>query len=322
MVKLTVIVNSWDEPSSIGKAIKCIANPTYSSIPEDFELIQVSPDDATLNAGEKAANNLGLNKKYIQIRDPKKGKPFALNMALKQAKGEIIIMTDGDVYFGKDTVKALLEPFDNKEVGGVTGCEYSQDDRSTMMKYFGHLLASSGDHNRRLLTQTVKDKTYRISKGNIVPMSGRCYATRNFHLEIPQLALAEDGYMSAQIMIQGYKSAYQPLAVVFAKYPLTLKDFIKQKVRSLGGFPQLERLGIKTGSKSARKFTDELKYAWFPISYAKSMQELLWSLMLYPIRLWIWIKIIMEMGRMEERMKTQGWQRIQSTKEIDDQRET
>jgi cellulose synthase/poly-beta-1,6-N-acetylglucosamine synthase-like glycosyltransferase len=321
MAKFTIIVNSWDEPSSIGKAIECIANPEYSGIPKDFELIQVSPDDATLSAGQKAADKLNLNKKYIQIRDPKKGKPYALNMALKKASGEIIIMTDGDVYFGKDTVAALIEPFENPEIGGVTGCEYSQDDKSTMMKYFGHLLASSGDHNRKHLTEAIKNKRYRISKGNIVPMSGRCYATRNFHLEIPQLALAEDGYMSAQIMLKGFKSAYQPAATAFAKYPLTLRDSIKQKVRSLGGFPQLERLGIKTGSKSARKFTDELKYFWFPIRYATNVQEFLWSLMLYPIRLWTWIKIKLEMGKMEERMKTEGWQRIQSTKEVNDRRD-
>jgi cellulose synthase/poly-beta-1,6-N-acetylglucosamine synthase-like glycosyltransferase len=320
MKKLTVIINCWDEPSSIGRAIKCIADQEYSGIPTNFELIQVTPDEITLDAGQKVADELKLGNKYIQVRDPLKGKPYALNMALQHATGDIVIMTDGDVYFGKGSVAALLEPFENEEIGGVTGCEYSQDDKSTMMKYFGHLLASAADHNRRLLTQDVPNRTYRISKENIVPMSGRCYATRNFHIEIPASALAEDGYMSAQIMLKGYKSAYQPAATAFAKYPLTVKDFIKQKARSLGGFPQLERLGIKTGSKSARKFTDELKYAWFPIKYATNPQEFWWSLMLYPIRLWTWYKIKINMTKMENRMGKVGWERIQSTKEVKDRR--
>ena len=58
MKKLSVIINSWDEPSSIGKAIKCIADHLYSGIPEDFELIQISPDNETLIAGKKAADEL------------------------------------------------------------------------------------------------------------------------------------------------------------------------------------------------------------------------------------------------------------------------
>lgn len=321
MLKLTIIINSWDEPTSIGKAIKCIADQKYSGIIDSFELIQVSPDDGTLNAGQLVAQELKLGNKYIQIRDPKKGKPFALNLALKAAKGEIIMMTDGDVYWGENTVKALLEPFENAEIGGVTGCEYSQDDKSTMMKYFGHLLAAAADHNRKSLTMPVKDRSYRISKENIVPMSGRCYAIRNLGLEIPAIALAEDGYLSAQIILKGYKSAYQPEAKAYAKYPLTVKDFIKQKTRSLGGFPQLEKLGIKAGSKSARKFTDELKYIWFPISYAQSIKELFWSFMLYPIRLWTWVKIKKDMGKIEKRMGVVGWERVQSTKEVADRRE-
>jgi cellulose synthase/poly-beta-1,6-N-acetylglucosamine synthase-like glycosyltransferase len=320
MTKLTVIINSWDEPSTIGKAIKCIADPTYSGIPEDFELIQISPDDPTISAGQKVANELKLGNKFIALMDPKKGKPFALNMALQKASGEIVIMTDGDVYFGPNTVSALLEPFENEKIGGVTGCEYSQDDKSTMLKYFGHLLAAAADNNRRSLTNPIENKSYRISKENIVPMSGRCYATRNFHLEIPAEALAEDGYMSAQIMLKGYKSAYQPAATAYAKYPLTLKDFIKQKSRSLGGFPQLERLGIKTGSKSARKFTDELKYAFFVLLYPRSLKEFWWSILLFPIRLWTWYKIKTEMSKMESRMGKVGWERVQSTKDVNDRR--
>ena len=60
----------------------------------------------------KEANKNGLGKKkYSQIRDPRKGKPYALRMAFKKAKGDIFILTDGDTYFEKDAVKELLKPF-------------------------------------------------------------------------------------------------------------------------------------------------------------------------------------------------------------------
>lgn len=315
MAKTTVIINSWNEPTTIKDCIKCIADSKYSGIPSDFELLQVSPDTATLDAGKEMAQQLKLGSKFIQIQDPKKGKPFALNMALHQAKGDIIIMTDGDTYMGRNAIKELLRPFENKNVGAVTGCEYSKDDRSSMMKYFGHLLAAAADHNRKNLTTYDKQANYYISKDSVIPLSGRCYAIRNISINIPQIALAEDGYMAAIIFSKGFKLAYNPIATVFARYPLTLNDHIKQKIRSLGGYPQLKRLGLETGKKSSRKFTDELKYFWFPIAFAKNIKEFFWSLMLYPIRIWTWIKIKVEMGKLEKKMVEQGgWDRITSAR--------
>src|SRR5690242_7174252 len=105
---ISVIINGWNEPSSIGKAIKSIADQKYSGIPDEFEIIQVSPDQPTLDAGMQMAKELHLHGKFSQIKDPLRGKPYALKMALKQAKGDTLILTDGDVYFGKGSVKKIL----------------------------------------------------------------------------------------------------------------------------------------------------------------------------------------------------------------------
>ena len=114
---ISVIIASFKEPKTIGRCISSIVNRKYSGIPTSFEIIQVSPDEETLNAGKKEAKKYRLGKKYIQIKDPKKGKPYALRMAFKQAKGDIFILTDGDTYFEKDAIKKLLEPFEDKKVG-------------------------------------------------------------------------------------------------------------------------------------------------------------------------------------------------------------
>src|SRR5690554_3720495 len=105
---VSVLITSWKEPNTIAKAIRCIADSKYSGIPKDFQVIQVSPDKETLDAGLKEAKKLRLGNKFLQIKDPLKGKPFALNMAFKQVKGEICILTDGDVFFAKNAVKNLL----------------------------------------------------------------------------------------------------------------------------------------------------------------------------------------------------------------------
>jgi cellulose synthase/poly-beta-1,6-N-acetylglucosamine synthase-like glycosyltransferase len=128
---ISIIITSWKESKTIGKAIECIAKSTYSGIPKDFQIIQVSPDKETLDAGNLKAKELGIEKNYLQLKDPQKGKPIALNMALKMTKGEIILLTDGDVYWGENAVKEMIDAFQNKSIGGVTGRPVAVNNRNT-----------------------------------------------------------------------------------------------------------------------------------------------------------------------------------------------
>ena len=57
---ISVIIASFKEPKTIGRCISSIVNRKYSGIPTSFEIIQVSPDEETLNAGKKEAKNTDL----------------------------------------------------------------------------------------------------------------------------------------------------------------------------------------------------------------------------------------------------------------------
>ena len=311
---ISVIIASFREPKTIGRCISCIANKKYSSIPNDFEIIQVSPDSATLNAGRKEANKYKLGKRYVQIKDPRKGKPYALRMAFKKAKGDILILTDGDTYFDRNSVSKLLEPFENKKVGGVSGRPVSGDNRDNIFGYWGHLLSDSAHDRRTKTMKLVSGKDYYISKENFFPMSGYIMAVKNLDIKLPSNALSDDAYMSYYVRNLGMEIAYAPKAMCFVKYPRSLKDYMKQKVRSLGGFTQLKQMGIFKKDKQSRSFGIELRYAGFVLKYAKNFREFFWSLLLFPVRLLTWIKIFWERTILRKDMPKSGWERIESTK--------
>lgn len=311
---ISVIITSWKEPKTIGKCIECIADTKYSGIPKPFEILQLSPDKETLDEGLKIARKLGLSEtEYIQIQDPKKGKPFALKLAIKKAKGDILIFTDGDTYFEKDSVKYLLEPFENENVGGVSGRPVSSDSKDTMMGYWGHLLSDAA-HHRRVKTISNRQDNYYISDKTFFPMSGYIMATRNYNFDIPSNVLSDDAYISYFIRNLEKEIAYAQLAMSYVKYPTNLNDYYKQKVRSLGGFVQLKRLGIFKKDKQSRSFLIEIQYAFFVLSYAKNFREFVWSLLLFPIRLITWIRIFWERVILKKDMPESGWERIESTK--------
>ena len=161
---VSVIITSFKEPKTIGRCIAAIGNRKYSGIPIQFEIIQVSPDKETLDAGLREAKKYRLGKKFIQIKDPRKGKPYALKMAFKKAKGDILILTDGDTHFEKNAVKELLKPFEDSKVGGVGGRPVSKDKRDNMFGYWGHLLSDSA-HDKRINTaEKVKDAVLPITE--------------------------------------------------------------------------------------------------------------------------------------------------------------
>lgn len=311
---ISVIITSFKEHKTIGRCISCIAGRKYSGITSPFEIIQVSPDELTLKAGKKEAHKLGLNKKeYIQLKDPHKGKPYALKMAISKAKGDILILTDGDTFFGKDAVKELIRPFENETVGGVSGRPVSQDEKDNVFGYWGHLLSDSADH-RRKSTMIKKNTDYYVSSKKFFPMSGYIMAMRKMDINIPRNVLSDDAFISYSIRNEGFEIAYAPNARCFVKYPTNLNDYYKQKVRSLGGFKQLKEFGVMQRDRQSRSFLIELGYAFYVLRYAKSLKQFIWSLSLFPIRLLTWIKIFWERVILKRDMPKDGWKRIESTK--------
>ncbi|MBP5204406.1 glycosyltransferase [bacterium] len=313
---VTVIITSYKEPKTIGRCISCIANKKYSGLKGSFEIIQVSPDDATLNAGKREANKLHLGKKtFIQIRDPKRGKPYALNMALSKAHGDIIILTDGDTYFERDSVKEILLPFsNNKKIGGVSGRPVSGDLKDNKFGYWGNLLADAAHHRRSHAMNEVKDTNYYISDKTFFPMSGYIMAIRNMEINVPPEILSDDAYISYYIRNKNMEIAYTPKAICYVKYPTNLTDYLKQKVRSLGGYTQLKRIGIYKRDKQSRSFSIELKYTTFVLKYAENFKQFIWSLELFPVRLITWICIFWKRVILRQGNPKTGWERIESTK--------
>jgi cellulose synthase/poly-beta-1,6-N-acetylglucosamine synthase-like glycosyltransferase len=314
----SVLITAYKEQDTIGKCIKCIADADYSGIPEDFEILLACPDEETKNVAIKVIKELKIENKFKHIQDPKEGKPNALNMLMDEAKGDIWILTDGDVWFGERAVEHLLYEFtqrDNPLL--VTGRPVSADSKNTMMGYFGNLLADAAHHKRRFVFSEGKHgkSSVFLSKEPFFPVSGYIYAMTKTNERFPKDCLADDGYISYALYNKGVQLGYAEEAIAYVKYPKHLSDYFKQKRRSAGGYPQLWKYGIVKKDTVTRSAKKEIQYFWFPILYAKNPLQLFWSLMLYPIRFYQWAIIYWDQKIMKkDLMGKGGWERIETTK--------
>jgi len=291
---ISVIITTYNEPESLYRAVEAIFNENLS----DFEVLVVGPDIKT----EKVVKD--FQKKFSNIfylKDEAKGKPVALNLAFKKARGEILILTDGDVLIKKNSLKYLLEPFKDNKIGAVSGHPVSLNNRNNLFGYWSHFLTNAA-HQMRL-------------KSKIWPCSGYLYAIRHQLVQkIPEDIFSDDAYITEVIRNKGYKISYAPEAKVCVKYPTNFRDWLKQKVRSTGGYVQKLKIKNKKLKVKTRGICQEI-FGGLKLffTYPKNLEEFYWTILLYLARIYLWLLIFFKIKILRQEF-SKIWQRVESTK--------
>jgi cellulose synthase/poly-beta-1,6-N-acetylglucosamine synthase-like glycosyltransferase len=292
---ITFGIATWNEGGTIGKVLDIILNEKLS---QKFEIIVVAGGNSIPVVKNYAKKHKIIG--FLEEKD-KSGKPSALNKIFELAKGEFIILTDGDVFPKEGFTNALLNGFSNAKIGAVTGRPVSLNSRETMLGFWQHFLTDVGGHERRLMA----------NKSGVMLVSGYLYALRaGLIKDIPLDSLADDAVISYLLLQKGYLIGYAPDAVVEVKYPTTLKDWIKQKKRTIAGHHQTASW-FKT--KEWRSFSKEASGFFEGFRYAKSPKELLWFFALAFFRAYVWLLSFYELYILRKSFE-KIWRPVQTTK--------
>lgn len=292
---VSVLITAFREAETVGAAIGAFLN----QLPADGEVVVVCPDPETTAVVE------GYARRFPRVRhvaDPGRGKPAALNIGLAAVQGEIVVLSDGDVVVSSIALSSLLAHLSDREVGAVSGHPISISSRDTLLGYWSHLLTDSA-HQVRL---------ERDRAGRFLLCSGYLFALRRALIQqVPEDALAEDAVISHQIAQQGYRIRYSPQARVFVKYPTTYRDWLRQKVRSAGGYAQdyirQSPFQMRSAGLEAREGTR------LALRYPRNLREFVWTLLLFGARLHLWLLVWWQV-RLRRRPLGELWKRVETTK--------
>ncbi|MDO8555708.1 MAG: glycosyltransferase [Nanoarchaeota archaeon] len=288
---ISVIIAAFKEPLSISKAIQAFLDEKIKNL----EIIVVAPDDETLFAARKF-------RQVKIVRDLRKGKPAALNLAFQQVRksSKLLVLSDGDVVVEKGAVNRLVKHFRDPKVGAVSGHPYSLSSRASLLGYASHNFTDWWDWMRRKNTS------------GLLICSGYLFALRvGIIRRIPEDALSDDALMSYEVFKKGWKIMYEPAARVAVKYPDSFADWLKQKRRSAGGYLQTKK--YFSDLPETRSFFLEAWHAslWV-LRYPKSLKECCYTLVLFVLRVWLWLLIYYD--RLKKKDLLQVWQPVESTK--------
>ncbi|MCP4357142.1 MAG: glycosyltransferase [Chloroflexi bacterium] len=293
---ISVILTAFQEAHSIGQAIEAF----QKQLPPNGEILVVCPDEETTAVVHQYGSHFPAIR---HIPEPqKRGKPHALSLGIQAAQGDILVFSDGDVWVADNALPPLLKPFNDPQVAAVTGQPISISPRDTKLGYWSHLLVAGANRTR----------VDRDTAVEFLLCSGYLFAVRRPLMPpIPEDALAEDAVISHRIATQGYTIRYAPEAKVFVKYPATYSDWLRQKVRSAGGYAQNY---VRRSPYQMRSAKLEAQHGTiFALKFARSPRELWWTLQLFAARLHLWLLVFWQV-RVRKRPLTDLWQPVESSK--------
>jgi len=291
---ISIILTSYKEEKTIAKAIQSILD---NKLKIDYEILIVAPDKETLDVAQIFA---GKYSKIKVIKDKNKGKPAALNLAISYAKGEILVLTDGDVYVDKNSLNFLLELFKDKKIGAVSGHPISINSKENIFGYWAYVLTNIA--NERRLTAIENKKRFFCS--------GYLFAIRkNLFPKLPEELLSEDGFISHNVYENNFKIDYSENSKVYVKYPDNFSDWIKQKKRSAGGYNQIKNLI----GKEIRSFKSESLGGFALFKFVSNFHEFFWLTLLFFARIYLWLLIYVDIN-IKKKSQKEIWKRVESTK--------
>ncbi len=216
---VTVVIAARNEEASIGAKLDNLAALDYPADRLEILIASDGSDDAT-NAIVRAREHDRLHLLAL----PRVGKAAALNAAVAQARGEILVFSDANSMFAPDAIRRLVEPFADSEVGGVAG-----DQRYAADGDGGEAAVAGGERSYWSLDRALKVAESR--GGHVISATGAIYAVRrSLFREVPA-AVTDDFATSTGVIAQGRRLVFAPDAVAYEAVGATAEAEFSRKVR-------------------------------------------------------------------------------------------
>jgi cellulose synthase/poly-beta-1,6-N-acetylglucosamine synthase-like glycosyltransferase/peptidoglycan/xylan/chitin deacetylase (PgdA/CDA1 family) len=216
---VSVVVPAYNEEVGIAATVTTLLNTDY---PGTVEVIVV--DDGSSDGTAAIVESLGLPGLHL-LRKPNGGKPSALNAGMAAARSEILVLVDGDTVFQRDTLRHLIAPFADPEVGAVSG-NTKVANRGGLLGRWQHIEYVIGFNlDRRMFDllrcmPTVPGAIGAFRRSVLAEVGG-----------VPGDTLAEDTDLTMAICRTGRRVVYEEKALAWTEAPSSLRQLWRQRYR-------------------------------------------------------------------------------------------
>lgn len=208
--KISLILSVYNEEKVIDAKIDNFIDLEYPTDRIEFLIVSDGSNDQT----DQLVTN--RQQKAIQlIRQGREGKTAALNRAVEQSNGDILVFTDANTFFAPDAILKLVAPFNDSSVGLVSGLVLP-------------LGSESGEGLFGRFETYLKGRESAL--GLIAGADGAIYALRRCLYNPLAPRIINDFIHPMQSVIAGYRSVLAQDAIAYEESEDDLdREFFRQK---------------------------------------------------------------------------------------------
>jgi peptidoglycan/xylan/chitin deacetylase (PgdA/CDA1 family)/spore germination protein YaaH/GT2 family glycosyltransferase len=217
---VSVIIPAYNEERVIAASVARVLASDYPAL----EVIVA--DDGSNDATSPIVSARFANDPRVRLLTLRNGgKASALNRALKEATGEIVIALDADTQFEPETIRRLVRWFADPRIGAVAGDARVGNRVNLVTRWQAIEYITAQNLERRALAG--------FDAMTVVP--GAVGAWRRAALDsvggYPEDTLAEDQDLTIAIQRAGWRVTYDPRAVAWTEAPETFGALARQRFR-------------------------------------------------------------------------------------------
>jgi cellulose synthase/poly-beta-1,6-N-acetylglucosamine synthase-like glycosyltransferase len=214
---VSLVMAVHNEEDDLPAKLKNLLSMEYSA--EKLEIV-IASDGSTDHTNSILQS---INRSHIHILLlPRVGKARALNAAVEQAHGEILVFSDANSMYAPDAIQALVKPFADPRIGSVAGNQRYLASRPNNLSQTGE--KSYWNFDRAL-------KEYESRAGSVVSATGSIYALRRGLFQPIIEGVTDDFYTSTAAIAQGFRMVFEPEAVSYEPVTADAEREFKRKVR-------------------------------------------------------------------------------------------
>ena len=219
--KVTLLIAAYNEQDVIASKLENTLDLDY---PVEKLQIIVAADGSDDRTAEivKSFEPRGVELSYQPERS---GKMAAINRAIPRVHHEIVLFSDANNLYSKDTLRELVKPFSDPKVGAVSGSKNIIGSGDALTK---------ADSLYWRYESYIKVQETRL--GSCTGVSGEILAIRySLYQPPPDRAINDDFFIALGILRQGYRLIYAPKARSFERSSLTEQDEALRRSRIVAG---------------------------------------------------------------------------------------
>ncbi len=214
---VTILIAAYNEEESINATLENKLTLNYPK--EKMEIIVIS--DGSTDKTDEIVESYAPDGVSLLKQSPRAGKTSALNMAVIEAKGEIIVFSDANSLYDKDAVRTLVQNFADPSVGYVTG----------KMVYMNPDGSMVGDGCTAYMKYENLLREFENKLGSVVGVDGGIDAIRKSLYQPMKVDQLPDFVLPLKVIEQGYRVVYEPLAILSEHALKDAKDEYRMRVR-------------------------------------------------------------------------------------------